>query len=129
MSFTVIRKVLTVVSFTTLAAVPALAHHSFASEFDRDQPFTIEGAVNHVEWTNPHGWLLVDVEEDGETVTYRIELASPSTLMRQGWRRNDLVEGDKIKITGFRARTRHNVGRATGISRDNGEAIYGLGID
>ena len=129
MSFTVIRTALVAGVAAFAMASQALAHHSFASEFDRDQPFTVEGAVNHVEWTNPHGWLLVDVEEDGEMITYRIELASPSTLMRQGWRRNDLVEGDKIKITGFRARTRHNVGRATGISRENGEAIYGLGID
>jgi hypothetical protein len=117
----------TVAAFAT--ALPAFAHHSFASEFDRDQPFEIEGAVNHVEWTNPHGWLLVDVEEDGEMVTYRIELGSPSVLMRQGWRRNDLVEGDPVIVTGFRARNRFHVGRATGISRANGEAIYGMGID
>jgi len=129
MRFTIIRTALIAGAATIAMTSAAFGHHSFASEFDRDQPFTIEGAVNHVEWTNPHGWLLVDVEEDGEMITYRIELASPSTLMRQGWRRNDLVEGDKVKITGFRARTRHNVGRATGISRDNGEAIYGLGID
>jgi len=129
MRFTIIRMALIAGAATIAMASPAFAHHSFASEFDRDQPFTIEGAVNQIEWTNPHGWLLVDVEEDGEMITYRIELASPSTLMRQGWRRNDLMTGDKIKITGFRARTRHNVGRATGISRENGEAIYGQGID
>ena len=129
MSFTVIRNALVTGAAVFAMASPALAHHSFASEFDRDQPFTIEGAVNEIEWTNPHGWLLVDVDEDGETVTYRIELSSPSALMRQGWRRNDLVEGDRVKITGFRARTRFHVGRATGISRENGEAIYGQGID
>ena len=112
-----------------LVAAAAMAHHSFASEYDRDQPFRIEGAVNNVEWTNPHGWLYVDVEENGETVTYSFELASPSTLMRQGWRRNDLMPGDKLVITGYRARTRFNVGRATGIARDTGEAIYGLGIN
>ena len=110
-----------------LAAAPlaGIAHHSFASEFDRDQPFEIEGAVNSVEWTNPHGWLHVDVVEDGETVTYDLELPSPSTLMRQGWRRNDLVPGDPVSVTGFRARDRFHVGRATEITRsDTGESVF-----
>jgi hypothetical protein len=129
MSFGVINKALITAVAAMLPLVHAFAHHSFASEFDRDQPFTIEGAVNNVVWTNPHGWLHVDVEEDGETVTYELELASPSTLMRQGWRRNDLVPGDNIVVTGFRARNRFHVGRATGISRENGDAIYGRGIN
>ena len=129
MSIAVIRNTLIVGAAAMIATVSALAHHSFASEFDREQPFEIEGAVNSVDWRNPHGWLHVDVEEDGEIVTYDIELSSPSALMRQGWRRNSLVPGDKVMVRGFRARTRFHVGRATGISRDTGEAIYGQGID
>ena len=130
MNLRVIRQALTlIVAAATIATASALAHHSFASEFDRQQPFEIEGAVNSVDWRNPHGWLHVDVEENGETVTYDIELSSPSALMRQGWRRDSLVPGDKVVITGFRARTRFHAGRATSIIRDTGEAIYGLGID
>ena len=113
-----------VVTLPTLVA----AHHSFASEFDRDQPFRIEGSVNSIEWTNPHGWIHVDVEEDGEIVTYDLELPSPSTLMRSGWRRNDLQPGDDVVVTGFRARYRYHVGRAAGISRANGEAVFGGGV-
>jgi hypothetical protein len=114
----------------SIAGVPLLssAHHSFASEFDREQPFRIVGAVNEIEWTNPHGWIHVDVEEEGEVITYELELPSPSTLMRSGWRRNDLQPGDRIVVTGFRARYRHNVGRAAGISRENGEAVFGGGV-
>ena len=107
----------------------AVAHHSFASEFDRNQPFAIEGAVSEIEWTNPHGWLLVDVEEGEETVTYRIELTAASILMRRGWRRNDVQIGDRVAVQGFRARNRFNVGRASVIERDTGERIYGQGID
>lgn len=126
MKLTAIRFTLVGSAFAAISAVPALtsAHHSFASEFDRDQPFEIEGAVASIDWTNPHGWIHVDVEEDGEIITYDVELPSPSTLMRSGWRRNDLQPGDKVVVTGFRARTRHNVGRALEISRDNGEAVF-----
>jgi hypothetical protein len=125
MSFTALRSALAAAAIGAgIAPALSLAHHSFASEFDREQPFEIEGAVNLVEWTNPHGWLHVDVEQDGETVTYELELPSPSQLMRQGWRRNDLVSGDKVTVTGFRARTRFHVGRATLIRREDGEEFF-----
>jgi len=109
-----------------IGAAPALsfAHHSFASEFDSEQPFEIEGTVSSLDWTNPHGWLHVDVVEEGEMVTYDLELPSPSTLMRQGWRRNDVQAGDTVSVTGFRARNRFHVGRATEINRDDGEALF-----
>ena len=129
MSSSVIRKVLIVGAAAMIGTASALAHHSFAAEFDRNQPFEIEGAVISVDWRNPHGWIHVDVEQDGEMVTYDIELSSPSMLMRQGWRRDDVLPGDRILVRGFRARTRFTAGRATVILRDTGEAIYGMGID
>ena len=126
MKLTIVRSTLLGGVAFAVCAIPALtsAHHSFASEFDRDQPFEIEGAVNSVQWTNPHGWIHIDVEEDGEIVTYDLELPSPSTLMRSGWRRNDLQPGDKVVVTGYRARTRFHVGRALDITRENGEAVF-----
>jgi len=130
MRFASLRTVL-VGAAVAIGVAPALssAHHSFASEFDRDKPFEIEGAVNKIDWTNPHGWIHVDVVEKGETVTYDLELPSPSTLMRQGWRRNDLQPGDKVTVTGFRARDRFNVGRANVITRDGKEIFRGVRED
>jgi hypothetical protein len=52
-----------------LAAAPALAHHSFAAEFDAKQPITLTGTVTKVEWTNPHVWFYLDVKDPGGKVT------------------------------------------------------------
>ena len=101
------------------------AHHSFASEFDINQPFEVSGAVKELVWSNPHARLHIDVEEGGETVTYDFELVSPNSLMRQGWSRNDLKVGDRVTVSGHRARNRPTVGRAVAIVRDNGEAVFG----
>ena len=70
----------------SLVTAQASAHHSFASEFDRDQPFEVTGLVTSVQWTNPHARIHIDVEEqNGEIVNYDFELGSPNTLMRRGW--------------------------------------------
>lgn len=104
----------------------AAAHHSFASEFDINQPFEVSGAVREVIWMNPHARLHIDVEEaNGEIVTYDFELLSPNILTRDGWSRNDLQAGDPVTVTGHRARDRSNVGRATGVIRPNGERVFG----
>ena len=124
-----IYEALLAVAAVLLAATSALAHHSFASEFDRDQPFEIEGSVSSIDWTNPHSWLHVDVEEDGETVTYSLELGAASILMRRGWRANSVMPGEKVAVTGFRARDRFNVGRASRITRENGDTVFGAALE
>jgi hypothetical protein len=43
-------------------AVPALAHHAFAAEYDADQPLDLSGTVTKARWTNPHSWLYFDVK-------------------------------------------------------------------
>src|SRR6516225_8756600 len=49
-----------------VAAVPVLAHHSFAAEFDAKRPVKLQGTVTKMEWINPHAWIYLDVKgKDG----------------------------------------------------------------
>ena len=79
-------------------APPALAHHSFAM-FDIRSEVTLEGTVREFQWTNPHSWLQLDVARGGSTVEYSIELGSPNTMSRRGWRRTSFKPGDKVTVT------------------------------
>ena len=115
---------------TLLVLVPiqTSAHHAFAAEFDRDKPIELSGTVTEVRWTNPHGRVLVDIEnESGEIVNWNFELPSVNSLIRQGWKKNDLKLGDKISLSGHQARDNRPVARATTMTRPNGDIVFGRG--
>ena len=54
-------------------AIPALAHHSFAS-FDRTKELTLSGTVREFQWSNPHAWIQVVVIDDkGRQAEWSVE--------------------------------------------------------
>ena len=82
--------------------VPAIAHHGFDTEYDANKKFTFTGVVQKVEWQNPHMRVYVDVTDGtGKVTTWNMEMTSPNTVRRQGWRPNDLLQGEKVTFTTF----------------------------
>ena len=80
---------------STIAA-PALAHHSFAV-FDHTRTLTLRGTVTKFQWTNPHGFIELDVRQaDGTLKHYSIELTSINMMQRVGWRSSMIKAGDQI---------------------------------
>ena len=87
------------------AALPMLAHHSFAAEYDSTKPITLKGTVTKVEWMNPHIWIYLDAKDDKGSVTkWQCEGGPPNGLTRQGWTKDALKTGDAITIEGFRSK-------------------------
>lgn len=81
---------------------PALAHHSFSSEYDANKKVKLTGVVTDVAWTNPHMRVYVDVTDaSGKVTNWNLELTSPNSVRRQGWGRNDLKAGDKVIFEGY----------------------------
>ena len=76
--------------------LPAAAHHSFAI-FDHSQTYTLKGTVKSFQWTNPHGYLELDVAEGPPGVEhYTLELTSINMLRRAGWKSSDVHAGDEV---------------------------------
>jgi hypothetical protein len=81
-----------------VVSTQALAHHSF-SAFNTETEKTITGTVNRFEWTNPHTWIWVDLNEGGKVVTWGVEGMSPNYLSRRGWTKNTFKPGDTVTLT------------------------------
>jgi hypothetical protein len=81
------------------------AHHSFAAEFDANQPVLLRGKVTQVEWINPHSWVHIEVElDDGTTQSWMVEGGTANTMLRAGFTRDSLAPGTEIVVRGFRSR-------------------------
>jgi len=101
------------------------AHHSLVGEFDTSVTFELRGAITKVEWTNPHIWLYLDVdEEQGEAVKWECEMGSPNQLIRQGWKKDDLPIGTVIRAQANRARDGSNTCSTRRITLDDGTPVF-----
>ncbi|MEO5924622.1 MAG: DUF6152 family protein [Bryobacteraceae bacterium] len=87
------------------STVPLMAHHSFAAEYDSNQPITLKGVVKELRWANPHAYIFIEVKnEAGKTDTWALEMLSPNALARQGWNRESLKVGEVVTVDAYKAR-------------------------
>jgi hypothetical protein len=102
------------------SAMPLLAHHSFAAEFDSAKSINVTGVVTKVEWMNPHVYFYVDVKDPktGKVANWGCEMGSPNGLTRTGWTRNTLKVGMVITVEGSQAKDGSTVANARNVTVD-----------
>jgi hypothetical protein len=87
-----------------MIAGAASAHHGYAA-FDTTATVTLHGIVTDFHFVNPHCVVEVDVKDDHDKIqNWKGELSSSSHLAPRGWNAASLEAGDKITITGYRAK-------------------------
>jgi len=107
------------------AATSLLAHHGLA-RFDTTHVVTLQGTVTDLLWINPHAYIHADLKDDqGKIANWALELGSPAMLSRHGWSPDSLKPGDRVTVSGYRAKDGSpymSVGR---IELANGKSLPG----
>jgi len=107
-----------------LGAIPVLAHHSFAAQYDRAKPTKITGPVSRIEWINPHARFYMDVKDaNNKAANWEVELGSLAGLLRRGWSRTSLKIGDMVTVDGFLAKDGSNLANATTVTLSDGRKV------
>ena len=114
------------VAASVLCGSTAHAHHSFGAEYDSQRPVTVTGVVTKVEWTNPHCHFYVDVaDERGAVINWKFEGYGIGPLARNGWKRDVTMKaGDRVTVTGWRARDGGPWAHSREITLPNGEKMF-----
>jgi hypothetical protein len=102
-----------------------IAHHSFAAEYDANQPVKVTGVVTRVDWTNPHIWFFVDVkDEQGKVTNWGFSGGPPGVLQRRGISKTALKAGDTVVVEGFRARDGSNNASGGRVTFADGRSVF-----
>lgn len=111
-----------------IASTIGIAHHSFSAQYDGKEPITVRGWVTKVEWTNPHTYFYLDVEDENDQVSpWAFEMGSPIVLQRFGWSPRSLEIGDQVEVEGFLARDgSHLVNAASVLVLGTGERLQAM---
>ena len=92
-----IMKTLASVLGVILAGVSLAAHHSPVM-FDMTKTQTLEGTVVEFAWSNPHSSIQLDVQTTNGVVRWGVEMGSPNSMVKAGWKSTIIKAGDKVSV-------------------------------
>lgn len=109
-----------------LVAIPLVAHHSEAAEFDETRPVKVTGEVVKVEWQNPHIWYYVDGTDEisGRTAVWGFSAGAPNSLRRRGITSDALPLGSTVVVEGHLARDGSPNASGSQVTFEDGRRVF-----
>src|ERR1700694_196705 len=110
-----------------LADMPAMAHHSVASEYVLNNKGDCTGTLVQMELVNPHSVLHLEVtNKDGSKTTWIFQTTAAGTLRQKGLARAEnggLAVGMTLEIIGFASKNGQPRGYIRSLKLPDGRLI------
>lgn len=101
---------------------PALAHHSFAM-FDTSKQVMVEGTVESWAFNNPHAWLFITVDNNGEEQRWGFEGSAPVSQIARGITGDTFKPGDTVRVVMCPLRDGRNGGHMAFVKLADGSVV------
>jgi hypothetical protein len=112
-----------------IGAVAVAAHHAPVM-FDRSTKVSLVGTVVEFAWTNPHASIQLDVpNKDGGVDRWGVEMGSPNSMVRTGWKSTLLKAGDSVTVVVNPLRSGEKGGAFVSITLADGRTLGGRQTD
>lgn len=106
-------KTLSLIVALLLISTCARAHHAMEVHYIVSEEAIVShaGMVKNFSFMDPHSYLVVTVEENGESRDWVLEGQSRVILTRAGWRLDMLKAGTPVRFSAFPSRSGEPAGR------------------
>ncbi len=85
----------------------------------------MSGTVTQMKWANPHAWIYLDIKgTDGKVVNWAFETGGANSLIRRGWKKEDLPAGTVLVVEGWAARSGKPTANASSITFTDGRRLF-----
>jgi hypothetical protein len=112
-----------------LTVAPVQAHHAPVM-FDRSVKVELVGTVVEFAWTNPHSSIQLDVPNaSGVKERWGVEMGSPNSMVRNGWKSTIIKAGDTVTVTINPLRSGEHGGAFVSIKLPDGRILGGRQTD
>jgi hypothetical protein len=102
--------VLAIVAAIAPAAASVRAHHSIGAVYDDNRPITVAGVISRFQFVDPHPFVRIEVKDrSGKAQLWVLEMEGRGELAGMGFGPDTLKPGDRIVVTGIRARAQPRV--------------------
>ena len=123
-------KLAVVIAACFLLSIQAVAHHSFAAEFDSNNCRDFTGVLTKLDWQSPHAYFFVDVkDENGKIENWSFQTYALITLRRNGTDRQLFIEnmGKEVWVRGCVARNGKKNYAAAGTMKFSDGVLHQVG--
>ena len=120
----------------TVAMVPvvAMAHHSFAAEYDGARPLSLVGVISKVDQQNPHGFFYMSVPPatpGGRATTWALETPGPNQLVRTGFTQmyKEMIDNkEQVTVKAYPARDGSKRAFAESVTRADKKTVINISV-